>query len=277
MNLKLFVDRDFVTITQTTFPAGETCIRIDDKRSYPWLPLNVKITLDFKSNSDLFDLALLVDAVRRFYKHGVILALEMPYLPYARQDRVCNEGESLSVKVVTDFINSLKFQHVYCKDIHSEVGVALIDNLVHIKQEVCASKVCEYIESRTVVVSPDGGAEKKAFAFAQKTGYNMIRATKVRNVLTGRIESTALVDSLKSASGDAYLILDDIAEGGATFIELAKVIMNDDNYSGEPIYLYVTHGNFSRGLDELRKYFNKIFVDNLMNSDVESDPLIQLI
>jgi ribose-phosphate pyrophosphokinase len=54
-----------------------------------------------------------------------------------------------------------------------------------------------------------------------------------------------------------YVIIDDICDGGRTFIELAKAIK--EQREGVEIYLVVTHGIFSAGFTELTKYFNGIF------------------
>jgi ribose-phosphate pyrophosphokinase len=281
MSFDIYVDKGVIPVTITRFPAGESCIRLTTP-GYTNQVLNAKITYRFDGNGSLFDLALVVDALRRAYPAGLKLSLDMPYLPYARQDRVCNEGESLSVKVVADFINSLQFDKVFCHDIHSEVGAALLNNLVHIKQGGCAHKLPSFLSTETAaLVSPDAGAEKKVFDVAKKLGYNnVIRASKVRNVATGKIEATKIIDSLHAYGervADSFLIVDDICDGGRTFIELAKAVRSNEAYDGQPVYLYVTHGIFSAGLDVFNGYIDKIFVNNLMNPALEGHPMIQII
>lgn len=277
MSLKLFVGFNPVEIRRTVFPAGETCFVINDPHVHIGMgPKNALIAFNFQNNGELFDLALLVDAVRRYYPEGVKLSLSMPYLPYARQDRVCNKGESLSVKVVADFINSLKFERVFCHDIHSSVGEALLDNLMHVDLVNCAIMLPSYVgREGTALVSPDAGAEKKVFTFAKTMGYNtVIRASKVRNVATMKIERTAVLDPLLDAA-ERFLIVDDICDGGRTFVELAKAIKADEGYAGQPIFLYVSHGIFSYGMDSFEGLIDKIFVHNLMNEAVKDSPLIQ--
>lgn len=257
---------DEPTLTRTVFPAGETCFRVHPRLSYV---AEFNIEMRFESNSDMFDLALLVDACRRQSEHCSI-QLFMDYLPYARQDRVCVEGESLSVKVVADFINSLKFTAVYCKDIHSAVGVALLDNLQHVPQyEACRAIVNYCRPENTVLISPDAGAEKKTFDFAKNLGYtSIVRASKQRELSTGKITSTTLIDTLYGYTAKEFLIVDDICDGGRTFIELAKAIKADSCYKDEKISLLVTHGIFSAGLLPFDGFVDKIYVHNLMNENV---------
>lgn len=265
---------DGPALTRTVFPAGETCFRVDDSLSYSG---EINIEMRFESNSDLFDLALLADAIRRTSPHCSV-QLFMDYLPYARQDRVCVDGESLSVKVVADFINSLKFTAVYCKDIHSAVGVALIDNLQHVPQyEACRSIVNYCRPENTVLISPDAGAEKKTFDFAKNLGYtSIVRASKQRDLSTGKITNTSLVDTLLCGTKSEFLIVDDICDGGRTFIELAKVIKADSFYNGQKISLLVTHGIFSAGMLVFDGFIDHVYVHNLMNKGWRCDGLTEI-
>lgn len=61
-----------------------------------------------------------------------------------------------------------------------------------------------------------------------------------------------------------FIIIDDICDGGATFINIASKIK--EYYKGfkyEPkIYLIVTHGIFSKGFKELSEYFDGIYCTN---------------
>jgi ribose-phosphate pyrophosphokinase len=288
-NIKLYISGKEYQITKTVFPAGESCIRIDAPDGLQSFEINprARIVFNFKNNSDLFDLALVVDAARRLFYARFKFVLEMPYLPYARQDRVCNVGESLSVKVVADFINALDFERVICHDIHSPVGAALINNLFQHPLTFCARHIGNYCKpENTAVISPDAGAEKKVFDFAKQLGYDsVIRATKVRNVATGKIERTSLLDPIRPPFGvtphKEFLIVDDICDGGRTFIELAKAIKADVNYptnEDRKISLYVTHGIFSAGLEVFDGFIDKIYVSNFMGKpELLDNKLIQLI
>jgi ribose-phosphate pyrophosphokinase len=226
--------------TKTTFPGGESCIRV---ALGTFFDEELTLQLDFESNGDLIDLALLADALRREHR-GVKLNLFMPYVPYARQDRVCNPGESLSIRVVADFINSLKFHMVVVADPHSDVTTALLDNVVAYAQDFGVDRVARRVGAdNTIIVAPDAGASKKASKFARAGGFSgLIQAEKVRDLLTGKILETRVPDILV---GDMdFLIVDDICDGGRTFTELAKVLRTKT--TGK-IMLYVTHGIFSAG------------------------------
>jgi ribose-phosphate pyrophosphokinase len=111
-----------------------------------------------------------------------------------------------------------------------------------------------------VLVSPDAGAFKKIFEVGKEFQIeNIITASKVRDIKTGDIVSTS-IPMLSRNNRFKYVIIDDICDGGRTFIELAKAIK--EQREGVEIYLVVTHGIFSAGFTELTKYFNGIFCTN---------------
>lgn len=69
-----------------------------------------------------------------------------------------------------------------------------------------------------------------------------------------------------------YVIVDDICDGGRTFVELAKAIK-----AGRPtakIYLIVTHGIFSAGYTQLKEYFERIYTTNSIK-DIQENKVTQ--
>lgn len=242
-------------VTKTTFPGGESCIRVDLSGVYEEY---VTIVADFESNTDLIDLALLADAIRRT-EPGMPIKLFMAYVPYARQDRVCNPGEGLSIKVVADFINNLNFVQVAIVDPHSDVTPALFNNVVVFEQATYAPSIAAIVSvDNTILVSPDAGAAKKVQKFAKEGGYSgLIQAEKVRDLATGRILETRVPDVLLGSAD--LLIVDDICDGGRTFTELAKKLRP---LTTGKIMLYVTHGIFSAGTKVFDGLIDVVYTSN---------------
>lgn len=195
-------------------------------------------------NGDIMQLAILVDAVRELvsWNRDVKYDLRLNYLPYARQDRAMTNGESFSLRVFSDMLNSLKFDKVYIEDCHSDVGLALVKNVVNHPQYPWSIVSPEDYDA---VVSPDGGALKKVYGVVQSVLYRkelpVIQASKYRDVKTGDITATRVFDDV---TGKKLLIVDDIADGGYTFVKLAEVLKEK---GAKQVDLYVTHGIFSKG------------------------------
>jgi len=244
-----------------TFPGGEEHVRILEN-IMDIHKFGIKAII--KSSSDLIRLRLLVDAIRR--NSGVCpwIGAAISYLPYARQDRVCNPGEALGIGIAAEIINSCKFDRVRVMDPHSDVGPALINNVrvVGVKELFQSFFSADWEFRATVetsdLVAPDAGANKKVFGLAQEFKRNFIRADKVRDVATGEITG---VQVFAEHSQNDMLVVDDICDGGRTFTELAKEL---NKITTGRLSLYVTHGIFSKGVEPLLEWYDQVFVANDM-------------
>lgn len=251
-----------------TFSGGEPHIKIlTDLR----IGENVAITTRIQSFNDMGLLMLAVDALRRLDVRSI--KLFMPYMPAARQDRVMVPGESLTVKVYADLINSMNFESVMIFDPHSEVTPALINNCKVISNYKFIEKVIADINSEVILISPDGGALKKIYKVSEYLGgMPVVECSKSRNVKNGQLEGFKVYDD--DLKGKPCLIVDDICDGGGTFIGLAKELKL--KHAGE-LYLAVSHGIFSKGTEVLSQYFSKVYTtDSFKNIGDKSVELIEL-
>lgn len=217
-----------------------------------------KVRADLHNANDIMELLLTVDALRRRFGAKRRIHLVCPYLPYARQDRVMQPGEALSLKVMTDLINNLNFESVTVWDAHSDVSIALLNNVKQVEQSALVP-FCFAPDERDniVLVAPDAGAIKKTLKVAQSFGSQMVRADKKRSTVDGSITGTVVYS--EHIGKKDFLIVDDICDGGRTFIELAKVLRP---LTDGKIILYVTHGIFSKGLEPLLEVIDEILVAN---------------
>lgn len=218
-----------------SFPAGERHIKLKPTDDQIVNVGKVIISCRLDSSDAIMDLLLATDAVRRTFENPIISVI-IPYLPYARQDRVMVPGEPLSIKVFADLINSQGYSKVFCYDPHSDVAPALINNLE-------AWPITEFIRrvpgwDSAVWVSPDAGQLKKIYKLAEKIGFKgqIVTASKVRNVETGEIVKIQL---------DSYdilckrcLLIDDVCSRGGTFKALAACLKGA---GAGRIELFTTH------------------------------------
>lgn len=244
------------------FPAGESGVNIKDCSIYN----DNIIKCLFESNDDIINLLFTVNAIKNINPNANNV-LEIPYFPYARQDRVCSEGDSFSLQVVANLIKSCNFSRVICYDLHSEVinivfEAGILDN--YKQDEVLYDLVykCTKGYNNSAIVAPDAGSLKKIYPLANKLNCDVIEASKVRDKATGKIISSS-IDKNKVQQYNNLVLVDDICDGGRTFIELAKVIKED--YRGR-LSLVVTHGIFSNGKNELNKYFDDVLCFNDMSN-----------
>ena len=196
------------------FGSGESHLQILTPSSS-----RVDIMFRYSGDQSIMQLLLLTDALRR--QGAKEIDLTIPYFPGARQDRVCNKGEPLSAKVYADLINQQAYRQVCVFDPHSDVVVALLNNVQVIKNHQFVKDVIAEIGTDTILISPDAGSNKKIFELSsQLGGLEVVRADKLRDVRNGTIIGTEVF--CEDLSGKTAVIIDDICAGGRTFIELAK-------------------------------------------------------
>lgn len=235
--------------------------------------INIKIHMPFDSvdsviithrinNSDnLMEVLMAKDSLER---EGVKnIELFIPYLPYARQDRICDFGEAFSLKVFANIINSCQFDKVTIFDAHSDVAPALINNCVNVSNLAFVYRTYRKLPNTALLISPDAGAHKKSYKISTEIGVDMVKCDKVRNPSNGKLSGfQVFADDL---NGQNCLIVDDICDGGGTFIGLAKELKKKN--CGK-IYLFVTHGIFSKGLDVFDGVIDHIYTtDSIKNLD----------
>lgn len=271
------------------FNGGEPHIKLH-MASMP-LRDNITITSRLNNMNDFGMLLVATEAIKQSNKCEN-LELFIPYFPGARQDRRMIAGEPLTVKVYSDIINSCCYDMVTVFDPHSDVTPALINNCEVIDNHDFVKRVLLRIMDKTmidpigqqylnwnkpIIISPDAGSNKKCNSLIkflnftqirpveeQSKLYSLIKCDKTRDVTNGNITGFEVYSN--DLQGKDCIIVDDICDGGGTFIGLAKELKKKN---ASDIYLIVSHGIFSKPLKELKPYFKKIYTTDSWRSEFD--------
>ena len=204
--------------------------------------------------SDLFEAASVKEAWdnNSVENKNHIATLEIYCLIAQRSDRRFHPGESFDLKVIANFINSMCFDKVRILHPHSSVTLALINNSEAISHFSFVKKAYDLIDN-PVLVSPDAGAYKVTHEIAEQLNADLVPSNKVR---VNGLPQISIQGNVKDRN---CLIVDDLADGGRTFMYLAKELKNQ---GAATIYLYVTHGQFNNGFDDLKESVEHIYCTN---------------
>lgn len=168
---------------------------------------------------------------------GVRATLKLPYLPYGRQDKEVSNHNTFALRTFARLLNTLEFDQVTIHDPHSQTALDLIERSVAVYPTEEVYRV--FSETADLICYPDAGARTKyAEVYA---GLPFIYGEKVRHQESGRITDYRLAGN---PAGKRILIVDDICDGGATFILLAQELRQK---GATAVSLFVSHGLFSRG------------------------------
>jgi len=257
------------------FSAGELHTNLSFIDSIPDNSL-VRLKTLIKSSDDLMKLMLVNNALINM-NPTLQRVLELRYMPYSRQDRVCAPGDPYSLKVMCDILHTGEFNRINVDDLHSTDAYTYLDNLFQKEQynligdlfPVLRYRILGLLEGGLCFVSPDKGARGKVIKSVEELGLQdtcpVICLNKVRDTTNGNITRLELSDKLDAAylRGNQVIITDDICDGGKTFIEAAKLLKE---CGATKVILYITHGIFSKGFEELDKYIDEYYVYNYIGN-----------
>lgn len=221
------------------------------------------VTNHLKEPFTLFEVSLVLSALEELnYKGTLTFVLE--YLPYARADRKFEEGNPKNPQALfLEQLNNLwYFDEIIIHDPHSEKWYLSPKIKVKTQGEILKDFLKETPLVFDVLVFPDGGAGLKASDIKESLkdfNFLSIVCSKERS-LKGKITNTVVPfnNEILELKKPRFLVLDDICDGGGTFIPLAKKLKETyPNISS--LELYVTHGIFSKGLEPLKEHYDNVY------------------
>lgn len=233
-------------VLPTKFPDGTTQVwKLDESML---TKSSFGITWNFEKEEELIHIAQLKELLDTKHKNTY---LEINYLPYARQDKEVSNSSTFALRTLAKIINSLNFESVSILDPHSTVATNLINNSHAVYPVVEVEDVFDDYRY-DIVCYPDKGASSKYENIYLE--FPFVFANKVRDQLTGEIKELKLEGDVLNKK---VLIVDDICDGGATFIELTKKLKES---GAKSVSLFVTYGLFTKGI-KILKYngIDKIF------------------
>lgn len=265
---------DCIDFESFTFKGGEPHIKLKTtvSRAYGQVQ-EVMITHRVNSFNDLGLLLVAKDAIDRMgvFQH---IHLILPYFPGARQDRQMIPGEPLTASVYANVLNERDFSSVTILDPHSDVTPALINRVEVIDNTELVLESIKHMWADELfpinIISPDAGANKKVGKLIEnlfkrntllKDHIGLVKCDKTRDVSNGAL--TGFEVYAQDLGNEACLIVDDICDGGGTFLGLATALAN--KHAGN-LYLIVTHGIFSQGFKKLEGIFERIYTSDSIKS-----------
>jgi ribose-phosphate pyrophosphokinase len=229
---------------------------------------DVIIFQNFSSPVDqnIMQFCLMVDAASRMNPKSIVGVV--PWLGYAKQDKVFRVGEPLAADVVAKIVSSLKLDKLFLLDIHhpniknfftipveeltaSDIFIDRIKNQeLGIKNNKDSGKWC--------VIAPDVGAFERNKFVAEKLNLPLFQINKQRDLETGKVTINKIsyighpreggdpgLDSRMhgnelnfNISGQSVLMFDDMILSGGTMVKDAEYLKS---LGALDIYFFATH------------------------------------
>ncbi|MEV5068962.1 ribose-phosphate pyrophosphokinase [Microbacterium sp. LMI12-1-1.1] len=245
------------TFESMYFPAGEAHIKIANENDGKG-PLTEVARVYGADGNDLFTLAMWADAARR---RDALTVLQMPYLPGARADHF--DFVPFGAEVYARFINGMGVDQVVVFDPHSGVMPGMLNNVIVLESTRLVRKHVVGHADRggpqryDGIIAPDKGAVTRAAMVAGACHLPLYRAEKRRDPDTGKLSGFTCEPLPETGR---FLVVDDICDGGGTFMGLAQAT----GLPKERLGLYVSHGVFSGRAYALHEHFGEIWTTDSM-------------
>ena len=234
-------DENTIEVNPTIFPDGCSQVwKLPDFVFYDQYQVYT-IIWDFEHEAELFHVLQLSDLIGKTrYKN---CNLFMPYLPYGRQDKKAGNDRTFALNTLLDILNKHSTLGVISTlDAHNSL---VLGNVIKSIQPTAQIKYAIDAVKPDLIVFPDAGAAKRGYNIQ---GLESIVLDKKRNQLTGEIEGLEYTGNVR-VGDKSLLIVDDITDGGKTFIEAAKLLKDLD---ATGISLYTSHMLATKGTKVLK-------------------------
>ena len=216
---------------QSMFPDHSLLIKLDPEKMFDNRGA-IKVEWLYEGDSELFTLICVKRHIDRHFSTSEVV-LDMPYIPHARMDRVKSDEDVFTLKYFAEVINSLNFKIVWVRDAHSNVSLALINNVVDTGVKSYIHKAVE-LSGADAMFYPDEGAMKR---YSDNSELPYAFGMKKRDWQTGKILGLDIINT-ENIAGTDVLIVDDICSRGGTFYHSAKALKAA---GAKSVSLYVTH------------------------------------
>lgn len=185
----------------------------------------------------IIEFLLLTDALERMGARQINAII--PWFGYSLQDKVFQDGEPLSAKVIANLISNTYLHRVFLLDVHNPSIAGFFSVPTHHLSAV--SLFTQYVKdnfdlNQTIVASPDFGGLKRAAEMAKILELDLVNIAKKRNLQTGEIIHMELQGNV---ADKAVLVFDDVIVSGGTVIEAAEILKQA---GAKEVHFLVTHG-----------------------------------
>lgn len=223
-----------VPVASKMFPDGESYIRLEGNVQDEHVV--VVQTTCAPQDSRLMQLAFMAAAAKRNKARKVTAVV--PYLAYARQDKIFLPGENVSIETVAQMLKAAGVDALVTVDIHAESVLSKFPfpaknlSAIPLLAEYFVQKGCK----KALALAPDKGAmyiaEQAQSVLQGEAGH----LEKQRDRYTGKTSQTSKGLNVK---GQTVIIFDDIISTGGTIVGAAKILLE---LGAAHVYTACAHG-----------------------------------
>lgn len=209
-----------VSVAFKIFPDGESYVRLEGNVQDQNVAI-VQTTSPPQQDGKLIQLALIADAAKRGGASKV--SAIVPYLAYARQDKMFLAGEGISIETIARMLKAAGIDELITVNIHSEYALQKFPFPARTLSAIplLATYFVEKGFKGAFAMAPDKGAMHIAKQAQEILAGNVGHLDKQRDRYTGQTKQTA--EGL-NVGDQSVIIFDDIISTGGTIVGAARIL-----------------------------------------------------
>lgn len=244
------------------FPDGETFVKIEENVRGEDVFL-VQSTSP-PTNHHLMEMFIMIDALRR--ASAARITSVMPFYGYARQDRKDQPRVPITAKLIANLLVAAGASRVLTMDLHAQQIQGFFD--IPVDHLYAAPVMYQYLKHKRlhdlVVVSPDVGGLKMAYAYSQVLEAGLAIVAKRRKSAV-EVESMAVIGDVRDKD---VLLVDDLTETAGTLTTATDLLKRE---GARKVLACVSHAVLNEvGISRLRNSA----IDELITTDTVLRPAI---
>jgi len=247
---------DSVSVAFKTFPDGEDYVRLES--SVQDEDVAIVQTTSPPQDDRLVQLALMADAAKRNGAKKVTAVV--PYLAYARQDKMFLQGEAVSAEAVARMLKAAGTDRLITVNVHQEKVLSRFP--FPAKNVSAIPLLAEYFvrkgHKNAFAVSPDKGAIYIAEEAKRILGGECGYLEKSRDRYTGQVSMEKKAFDVK---GKTVIIFDDMISSGGTIVTAARILRE---LGPQKVFVACVHPLL---IGEAEKNILKAGVDEIVGTD----------
>lgn len=243
-DIALCMGQELGDIDIRRFPDGELFVKI--RESIRGKDVFVVQSVCKQPNEMIMELLIMIDTMRRASAERITAVL--PFYGYARQDRKDQPGVPITAKLIANLLVAAGADRVLTMDLHAQQIQGFFD--IPVDHLYAFPVISKYLLDKKlknpVVVSPDTGGVKTAYAYSKIMGSGLAIVAKQRKGPT-EVEALSLVGDVE---GCTAVMVDDLTATAGTFCSAAKILKE---HGAGDIYAAVTHAMITeKGVERLK-------------------------
>ena len=239
-----YIDQPLGDLSITHFPDGEIFVKIIE--NVRGMDVFIIQPTCYPPNENLMELLIMIDAAKR--ASAARITAVIPFYGYARQDRKDQPRVPITAKLVANLLVAAGCSRLLAMDLHAQQIQGFFD--IPVDHLFAAPVIVKHLRSKKlknpVVVSPDPGGLKMAYAYANMLGAGLAIVGKQRKTAT-EVEALNLVGDVE---GSTCILVDDLATTAGTLCAASKLVKDR---GAKEVYAAVTHAVLTeQGIERLK-------------------------